>query len=48
MQEKIEAMHNAASDGNLKLLQTLAKKKLITAKVFSPILDGVRTCYDVQ
>jgi hypothetical protein len=33
MQEKIAALHTAASEGNLKLLQTLANKKLMAAKV---------------
>jgi hypothetical protein len=33
LQEKLEALHTAACDGNLKQVQALAKKKLVAAKV---------------
>jgi hypothetical protein len=33
MQEKLEALHTATCNGNLKQVQALAKKKLVAAKV---------------
>jgi hypothetical protein len=45
MQEKIAALHTAASEGNLKLLQTLANKKLMAAKVGQIISSFLCLCF---